>query len=388
MSDKAKATVMVVMGTRPEAIKLAPVILELKKSEKLTPYVVSTGQHREMLDQVNEVFGIVPDGELDVFQPGQTLNSILGKVISRIDEVLAEIEPAAIVVQGDTTTVAGAAIAGFNRSVPVVHVEAGLRSGNLFDPFPEEANRKLTGQVTSLHLAPTEQSKANLVAEAMNPDTIAVTGNTVIDALLFAAETEATFTDPQLTELAESGKRVLLTTAHRRENLGENMNSIGKALAELAHAYPEDVILFPIHRNPKVRSVILPHIEHLDNVIVTEPLPYSEFCHALKMSHIVLTDSGGVQEEAPSLSKPVLVMRLNTERPEAISAGTAKLVGTETSAIVTAVATLKDSQVEYDAMAHAVSPYGDGRAAERIVAAIEELLGVGSRMDDFTYVGR
>ena len=238
MSNEAKATVMVVMGTRPEAIKLAPVILELKKSEKLIPYVVSTGQHREMLDQVNEVFGIVPDGELDVFQPGQTLNSILGKVISRIDEVLAEVEPAAIVVQGDTTTVAGAAIAGFNRSVPVVHVEAGLRSGNLFDPFPEEANRKLTGQVTSLHLAPTEQSKANLVAEAMNPDTIAVTGNTVIDALLFAAGTEAKFTDPQLTELAESGKRILLTTAHRRENLGENMNSIGKALAELAHAYP------------------------------------------------------------------------------------------------------------------------------------------------------
>lgn len=381
-------TVMVVMGTRPEAIKVAPVILALQKSDKLQPYVVSTGQHREMLDQVNEVFGIVPDEELSVFEPGQTLNSILGKVISRMDEVFARVSPDAVIVQGDTTTVTGAALAAFNRSIPVVHVEAGLRSGNLFDPFPEEANRKVTGQVTSLHLAPTEQSKANLVGEGITPETIAVTGNTVIDALLFTVQNADPFSDPRVTELAESGKRVLLTTAHRRENLGENMVSIGRALAQLAEKYPEDAILFPIHRNPAVREAILPLIESYENVIVTEPLPYSEFCRALDMAHIVLTDSGGVQEEAPSLGKPVLVMRLNTERPEAVLAGTARLVGTDPEALVSAVSVLKDSEVEYETMAQAVSPYGDGQASERILAAIEDMLGVGERLPDFEYEGR
>lgn len=376
---------MVVMGTRPEAIKLAPVILSLQKSQTVEPVVVSTGQHREMLDQVNEVFGVKPDLDLDIFEPGQSLNTMLAKLITRVDAAITEIEPDALIVQGDTTSVSGAAMAAFYRSIPVVHLEAGLRSGNLFDPFPEEGNRLITGQVSSLHLAPTEQSKQNLIAEKFDEKKIVVTGNTVIDALLYATEEPKPFSDPRVAELAESGRDILLVTAHRRENLGENMESIGRAIAELAEKYHDKAVLFPIHRNPKVREAVLPHIEHLKNVIWTEPLPYGEFCHALKISHLILTDSGGVQEEAPSLGKPVLVMRKTTERPEALDAGNAKLVGADTGDIVEAVTTLVESDSAYAAMSKAINPYGDGYSSERVVAAVEELLGVGSRLPDFTY---
>ena len=384
----SKKKVMIVMGTRPEAIKMAPVILAMQQSSVLEPVVVSTGQHREMLDQVNEVFGIVPDMDLDIFEPGQSLNTMLAKVISGIDSAITEIDPDALLVQGDTTSVSGAAMAAFYRSIPVVHLEAGLRSGDLFDPFPEEGNRLITGQISSLHLAPTAQAKENLVREQFDAGQIAVTGNTVIDALLHATKQPKAFTDPRVAELAESGRDILLVTAHRRENLGENMDSIGSAIAELASTYPEKAVLFPLHRNPKVRESVLPHIEHLENVVWTEPLPYGEFCHALKISHIILTDSGGVQEEAPSLGKPVLVMRKTTERPEAIEAGNARLVGAQTESIVEAVRELAESEDAYQTMSHAVNPYGDGHSSERVVAAIAEMLGIGQRLPEFEYSSR
>lgn len=380
----SKKKIMIVVGTRPEAIKMAPVILAMLKSDVLQPVVVSTGQHREMLDQVNEVFGVTPDMDLDIFEPGQSLNTMLSKIITGIDSAITEIEPDALMVQGDTTSVSGAAMAAFYRSIPVVHLEAGLRSGNLFDPFPEEGNRLITGQISSLHLAPTDQAKANLVLERFNPDQVVVTGNTVIDALLHATKEPKPFTDARVAELAESGREILLVTAHRRENLGENMESIGRAIAHLATTYPEKAVLFPIHRNPKVREAVLPHLENLDNVVWTEPLPYGEFCHALKISHIILTDSGGVQEEAPSLGKPVLVMRKTTERPEAIDAGNARLVGAQTDSIVDAVTELTESREAYAAMSQAINPYGDGQSSERVVAAIAAMLGVGERMPEFS----
>lgn len=381
----SKKKIMIVMGTRPEAIKMAPVILAMQESDALQPVVVSTGQHREMLDQVNEVFGITPDMDLEIFEPGQSLNTMLAKLITRIDAAITEIEPDALLVQGDTTSVSGAAMSAFYRSIPVVHLEAGLRSGDLFDPFPEEGNRLITGQISSLHLAPTDQAKANLVRETFNPDNVVVTGNTVIDALLHATKEPKPFTDARVAELAESGRDIILVTAHRRENLGENMDSIGSAIAQLAASYPEKAILFPIHRNPKVREAVLPHIEHLDNVVWTEPLPYGEFCHALKVSHIILTDSGGVQEEAPSLGKPVLVMRKTTERPEALDAGNARLVGAQTETIVEAVTELIESEDAYSAMSQAINPYGDGRSSDRVVAAIAAMLGVGERLPEFAY---
>lgn len=379
----SKKNILVVMGTRPEAIKLAPVILALRDSDIFEPLVVSTGQHREMLAQVNAVFGIELDIDLDVFEPGQNLNKMLSKIIAGVDHVLEGYRPDAMIVQGDTTSVAGAALAGFNHGIPVIHLEAGLRSGDLFDPFPEEANRKVTGQVTSLHLAPTTQSKANLLAEGFDPDNIVVTGNTVIDALIQATQNPTPFSDKKVADLVESGRDILMVTAHRRENLGENMQDIGRAIALLAEKYTEKAVLFPIHPNPKVRGAVLPYIEHLDNVIWTEPLPYGEFCHALSAAHLVLTDSGGVQEEAPGLGKPVLVMRKTTERPEAVHSGNARLVGTDVATIVDTVTELTESEEAYSAMSKAANPFGDGRATERSLAGIAAMFDLGERMPDF-----
>lgn len=377
-------TVMLVYGTRPEAVKVAPVIKQLNLSDKLDPIVVSTGQHREMLAQMHEAFEITPDIDLDIFSAGQGLNEIAGKIFHHLDSVLEAHSPDALLVQGDTTTVAAAAIAAFNRSVPVVHLEAGLRSGNLFSPFPEEGNRKLTTQITSLHLAPTAEAKSNLLHDGVNPADIAVTGNTVIDTLLHAIEMKVPYGDQRISEALNKYDRALVVTSHRRENIGDPMRNIGAALAKIAQAYPKDAIIFPIHRNPAVRELIVPQLKGLENVIVTDPLDYLEFTQLLKDAHIVLTDSGGVQEEAPSLGKPVLVLRENTERPEAVTAGTVKLIGTDQERIVREVSELKDSEYAYVRMANAVNPYGDGQAAKRCVAAIEELLGLGQRLPDFT----
>ncbi|WP_238154360.1 non-hydrolyzing UDP-N-acetylglucosamine 2-epimerase [Ornithinimicrobium sufpigmenti] len=377
------ARVMTVYGTRPEAIKVAPIIRALEDSPLLESTTVVTGQHREMLDQVNEIFGIVPDHDLDVFAHGQGLNTLMAKVFERLDPVLERERPDALIVQGDTSTVAGASIAAFYRQIPVVHVEAGLRSGNIHSPFPEEANRKLTSQVTTLHLAPTPTSKQNLLREAIDESTVVVTGNTVIDALFHTVEQGLPITDPRLADLVAREAPLLLVTSHRRENWGGAMEGVGRALRHLAEAFPDVTTVLPAHRNPIVREAVLPHLEGLDNVVVTEPLAYGEFTRVMAASTVVLTDSGGVQEEAPSLGKPVLVMRENTERPEAVDAGTVRLIGTDQQRIIDEVTSLFTNEAAYAEMANAVNPYGDGRAAARSIAALEHLLVGGERLPDF-----
>ncbi|PRA06982.1 UDP-N-acetylglucosamine 2-epimerase (non-hydrolyzing) [Arthrobacter sp. MYb229] len=375
--------IMPIYGTRPEAIKVAPIVKALKEAKDFDCIVVVTGQHREMLDQVNELFGIKPDYDLDVIQPRQTLNGLLTKTIAGLDEIFEKEKPDAVVVQGDTTTSTAGAIAAFYRGIPVVHAEAGLRSYDLFSPFPEEANRKLTSQIASLHLAPTSLSKRNLERETFNSKDIVITGNSVIDALLTVVEKKIPFTDPQLEEIVNSGKRIVLVTTHRRENQGEPMRGIGRAIARLSVAEPDIQFILPLHRNPAVREALLPEIDGIPNVTLTEPLAYGEFTRIIDASTVVLTDSGGVQEEAPSLGKPVLVMRLNTERPEAVTAGTVRLIGTDEQRIFDSVSELLNDSAAYEEMANAVNPYGDGKASERTVAAIAELLGVGERIEEF-----
>lgn len=374
--------VMVVYGTRPEAVKVAPLIKALEADPRLVSVAVSTGQHREMLDQVNAMFGIRPKIDLSIMRPGQSLNGIVARVISQLDPVLDSVTPDFVVVHGDTSTAMAAGIAAFNREIPVVHLEAGLRTDDLRSPFPEEANRRLISRVASLNLAPTTTARDNLLRESVDPESIVVTGNTVIDALFEATGWDTQFEEPRLQEIAESGREVILVTTHRRENIG-TMSAIGRALHTLADRCPATAFVLPAHLNPKVRAAMFPQVEGLDNVIVTDPLPYDQFTKLLSVSKVVLTDSGGVQEEAPSLGKPVLVMRENTERPEAVTAGTVKLVGTDEDSIVAETSRLLDDADAYERMSNAVNPYGDGRAAERALNAIAELAGVGSRLPDF-----
>ncbi len=378
----SKPKIMTVYGTRPEAIKVAPVIKALENDERFESIAVSTGQHKEMLEQVNTMFGIEPKLDLHLMKPGQGLNEIVSRALMGLDEIIDAEQPDVIISQGDTSTAMTAALAGFHRGVKIVHLEAGLRTGDIHSPFPEEANRKLIGQVAELHLAPTAGSMENLRRENVRSKDIAVTGNTVIDALLEAASWDTEFEDAAVQEAAQSAKRLVVVTTHRRENL-EAMKEIGGAVKDLAETYPDINFVLPLHLNPKVREAVLPEVESLPNVIITDPLPYDQFTKLLDRATIILTDSGGVQEEAPALGKPVLVMRQNTERPEAVVAGTVKLVGTNRSLIVAEAKLLLDDDAAYEAMANAVNPYGDGKAAERAVAAIAELLGVGERLPDF-----
>lgn len=379
----SKPKIMTVYGTRPEAIKVAPVIKALEADDRFESIAVSTGQHKEMLEQVNSMFGIKPAYDLGLMKPGQGLNEIVSRALAGLDEIITEVEPDVIISQGDTSTAMAAAMAGFHRGVKIVHLEAGLRTGDIFSPYPEEANRKIIGQVASLHLAPTEGSLENLRVENFRSKDIVVTGNTVIDALLEAAGWDTTFADPKLQEAAASDERMVVVTTHRRENL-DAMKEIGGAVQDLAKAYPETYFALPLHLNPAVRQAVLPEVENLDNVIITDPLPYDQFTKLQGRATIILTDSGGVQEEAPSLGKPVLVMRQNTERPEAVVAGTVKLVGTNRSLIVAEAKLLLDDQAAFEAMANAVNPYGDGKGAERSVAAIGALLGLGERAENFS----
>lgn len=362
---------------------MAPIIALLQRSDLFKCVVTVTGQHREMLDQVNALFGIIPDHDLNILQQRQSLSDIMTRTIIGLDQLFQSGKPDAVIVQGDTTTSTAAAVAAFYHGIPVVHVEAGLRSGNLFSPFPEEANRKITSQIASLHLAPTATSKANLVAEGISVDDIVVTGNTVIDALLATVGKSIAFSDPQLELLATGDKQILLVTTHRRENQGAAMEGVGRALARIAEAEPDLVIVLPAHKNPVVREAVLPLLLDKKNVVVTEPLAYGEFTRLLSLAHIVLTDSGGVQEEAPSLGKPVLVMRDNTERPEAVEAGTVILIGTDEDTVVTEVARLLHDRHHFESMAKAVNPYGDGKAAERSVAALAKMLKIGHRIPEF-----
>ena len=377
-----KPKVMTVYGTRPEAIKVAPVIKALENDDRFESVVVSTGQHREMLEQVNKRFGIEPDHDMGLMKPGQSLNELVSRAIQGLDPIIKSEAPDVIISQGDTSTAMAAALAGFHSGVKIVHLEAGLRTGNIFSPFPEEANRKIIGQLASLHLAPTEQSKENLRRENFRSKDIVVTGNTVIDALLAAKEWDVAFDDERLQTLQDNDQKVVLVTTHRRENL-DAMTEIGGAVQDLAKAYPDYAFALPLHLNPKVRDAVLPEVEDLPNVIITDPLPYDQFTALLNRAYLVLTDSGGVQEEAPSLGKPVLVMRENTERPEAVVAGTVKLVGTDRGRIEAEAKNLLDQDAAYEAMANAVNPYGDGKAAERAVAAIAELTGIGERIEEF-----
>ncbi|OFT57377.1 non-hydrolyzing UDP-N-acetylglucosamine 2-epimerase [Corynebacterium sp. HMSC05E07] len=378
----SRPKIMTIYGTRPEAIKVAPIITALDRDERFESIAVSTGQHREMLEQVNTMFGIEPKLDLHLMVPGQGLNQIVSRALVGLDEIIDAEKPDVIIAQGDTSTAMAAALAGFHRGVKIVHLEAGLRTGDIDSPFPEEANRKIISQVAKLHLAPTEGSMENLRRENVRSKDIAVTGNTVIDALLEAASWNTEFEDPALQEATASDKRLVVVTTHRRENL-EAMKEIGGAVKDLAEAYPDINFALPLHLNPKVRDAVLPEVEALANVIITDPLPYDQFTKLQDRATIILTDSGGVQEEAPALGKPVLVMRQNTERPEAVVAGTVKLVGTNRSLIVAEAKLLLDDAAAYDAMANAVNPYGDGKGAARAVAAIAELLGVGERLPDF-----
>jgi UDP-N-acetylglucosamine 2-epimerase (non-hydrolysing) len=375
--------IMVIYGTRPEAVKVAPLIQALRRSPLFTPVVAVTAQHRSMLDQVNEVFGITPEFDLDIHQPGQTLTSITTRALAGVQQLLAGQRPDAVVVQGDTTTVFAAALAAFYERIPLVHLEAGLRTDDPYSPYPEEINRRLATQLAALHLAPTATSKANLLAENVDPATVVVTGNTVIDALLWTASRDLDYGHPALAGLDGSTTPVLLVTAHRRESWGAPLRAVGRALARIARAHPELRVVFPVHANPLVREAVLPAIGHLPNVTVTGPLPYGGFARLMKRATLILTDSGGVQEEGPSLGKPVLVMRDTTERPEAVEAGTVRLVGTDEDLIAKSASQLLTDPAAYAAMAGAINPYGDGHAARRSVAALACHFGLGPAAEEF-----
>lgn len=377
--------VAVIYGTRPEAIKMAPIVLALQADPRFRAVVVVTGQHREMLDQVNEHFGIVPDFDLDIHSPGQTLTDITTRTLNRLTEVIERARPDAVLVQGDTSTTFAASLAAFYAGVPVVHTEAGLRTRNPRSPFPEEINRRLTTQLASLHLTPTLEAKANLLRDNVDSDSVLVTGNSVIDALLLTVAAKPRVEEPALAARLDEGRPVILVTAHRRESWGEPLRQVGRALARLAEEFPGHDFIFPAHGNPRVREAIVPAVSGKPNVLVTGPLPYPQFCALLDRSLLVLTDSGGVQEEGPSLGKPVLVMRDTTERPEAVEAGTVELVGTDEDAIVAAVSGLLTEPAKYDRMARSLNPYGDGRTADRTVRALARFLGLGDSVEEFRH---
>lgn len=370
--------VVAVFGTRPEAIKMAPLVKLLEKDEEINCRVVVTAQHREMLDQVLSLFEIVPAHDLDIMRPGQSLFDITGRALGGLGPVLEEERPDLVLVHGDTTTTFVAALAAFYLQLPVGHVEAGLRTGNRYSPFPEEVNRSLTGVLAELHFAPTRTSRNNLLREGVAREQIFVTGNTVIDALLATVRPSYDFNGQgqALAGIDFDSRRVLLVTTHRRENLGEPMREIYRALAEITARYPDVEVVFPVHRNPAVRGVAEDVLGKLDRVHLVEPMDYEPFVNLMARSHLVLTDSGGMQEEAPSLGKPVLVLRNTTERPEAVEAGTVKLVGTGREAVLKETSRLLDEPDSYKAMSNAVNPYGDGRAAARIRAAIKYRYGL------------
>lgn len=377
-----RVDVMVVYGTRPEAVKMAPVVRALHASPLLDPVVLVTGQHREMLDQVHEVFGIVPDHDLDIHRTGQSLPSVTVDVVAGVTRVLQQTSPAAVLVQGDTTTTVSAALAAFYAGVPVVHLEAGLRTGDPRAPFPEEVNRRLTTQVASVHLAPTHRCRANLLRENVDPRTVHVTGNTVVDAIGWALRHGVGADAPLLRQVADHHRRVVLVTAHRRESWGAPLVRIARAVAEIARRNDDVVVVLPVHANPRVRAVLDAELGGVPNVVLTGPVAYGTFVHLLARAHLVLSDSGGVQEEAPTTRTPVLVLRSTTERVEALTAGTARLVGTRTARIVAEAQHLLDDDAAHARMADAVNPFGDGTAAERTVAALAHHVGLGPRPVD------
>lgn len=369
-----KIKVMTVFGTRPEAIKVAPLIRALEQGEHTESIVCVTAQHRQMLDQVLDIFRIKPDYDLDIMQPRQTLSTITEKSLHGLDEVLEEAKPDMVLVHGDTSTTFAGALAAFYHQIPVGHIEAGLRTYDKYSPFPEEMNRCLTGRIATLHFAPTARNRENLAREAIT-DGVTVVGNTVVDAIHMTVRDDFSFRDEQLKALDFEGNRVVLVTAHRRENYGEPMENICRAIAELSAAYEDVHFVYPVHLSPYVRETAEKYLGGNARVHLIQPLAVDEMHNLMARCFMIMTDSGGLQEEAPSLGKPVLVLRRETERPEAIDAGTVKLAGVEQREIVRLARELFDNPAAYAAMAHAINPYGDGKTSERIVQLIEQYFG-------------
>ena len=367
--------IAVIFGTRPDTIKMAPIILELQQHRHFTVTTIATAQHRQMLDQVLEVFNIHPDYDLNIMQPKQSLAQLTQNTVAALDDVLVETRPDMVLVQGDTTTTFVGSLAAFYRQIPVGHVEAGLRTQDKANPFPEEINRRLTSCIADLHFAPTSTAKKALVHENVQREKIIVTGNSVIDALAYAIKDTYTFPDGRLNEFVKEGRKIVLLTMHRRENWGRPMTGACEAVKALAKRYTDYRFVFPVHLNPIVREVVYPILGNLKNVILIEPLPYSDFVNLMARSHLILTDSGGVQEEGPSLGKPILVLRTVTERPEAVKYGTVKLVGLDPKTILSTARALLDNPKAYQKMAAATNPYGDGHASRRTVQALEHFFG-------------
>lgn len=365
-----KLKVMTVFGTRPEAIKMAPLALELKKYDDIQSIVCVTAQHRQMLDQVLEIFGITPDYDLDIMKERQTLVGITARVLEGLDEVIKKEQPDIVLVHGDTSTSFVAALAAFYNQVKVGHVEAGLRTYDKYSPFPEEMNRQLTGRIADLNFSPTEQNRQNLLKENVSDDIIYITGNTVIDALKTTVRDDYKFKDKCLKSLDFEKKRVIIVTAHRRENLGEPLENICNALKEIVAEYKDAELVYPVHLNPAVRETVFSILGDLDRVHLIDPIDVEELHNAMARSFMVMTDSGGIQEEAPALAKPVLVLRRETERPEAVKAGTVKIAGVDKNDIVRLAKELLDDKDAYNKMAHAANPYGDGEASRRTAEAI------------------
>jgi UDP-N-acetylglucosamine 2-epimerase (non-hydrolysing) len=367
-----KKKILTVFGTRPEAIKMAPLVHALANDQRFEAKCCVTAQHREMLDQVLELFEIKPDYDLDLMRVGQSLNEVTARILLELKPVLQEFKPDVVLVHGDTATTFAASLAAYYEQIPVGHVEAGLRTGNIYSPWPEEANRKLTGALTQYHFAPTETSQNNLLKENYDEENISVTGNTVIDALLMIKE-KIDNDDALQQHLSEQfpflneDKKLVLVTGHRRESFGGGFERICEALAFTAQKHPEAQVVYPMHLNPNVREPVNRILAGIDNVHLIEPQQYLPFIYLMNRAHIILTDSGGIQEEAPSLGKPVLVMRDTTERPEAVEAGTVKLVGTDVNRIVTGLTTLLQDEQAYKNMSFAHNPYGDGKACQRIL---------------------
>lgn len=377
--------VLTVIGTRPEAVKLAPIVLELQNHpDFFTSQVCVTAQHREMLDQVLDLFQIVPDIDLNLMRPGQSLSELTSRIISNMDEVLKDNKPDLVLVQGDTTTVMAVSLVAFYHQIMVGHVEAGLRSYDKYSPFPEEVNRCLTGVLSNYHFAPTETARQALLAENFNNDDIYVTGNPVIDALhMIVKRPPSDYVQDLLDTVGvngENGRKLILVTAHRRENFGERIENICVALKSLVERNPEIVIVYPVHLNPNVQEPVYRLLGNIPRIHLIDPVEYDTMAHLLNTAHLILTDSGGIQEEAPSLGKPVLVMRTETERPEAVQSGTAKLVGPFTESIIQETEKLLHDDMAYTKMAQAQSPYGDGHAAQRIVQICREMFTSKSRL--------
>lgn len=365
--------IALIFGTRPEAIKMAPIVKELKRQDDIETIVCVTGQHREMLDQVLDVFNIEPDYDLDIFKPGQSLTDITVNSLQGIEKVLEKEKPDVLLVQGDTTTVFSGALAAFYQQIKIGHVEAGLRTGNIYSPYPEEANRKMVGTITNYHFCPTDANRQNLLKEGYKDEDIYITGNTVIDALKYTVKDDYVFADEKLNALDYENEKIILLTSHRRENLGQPMKNIFSAVRDEIKDRKDVKVVFPIHLNPKVRDIAHEVFDGMDQVIFIEPLDYLPFTNLMNKVYLVMTDSGGVQEEAPSLGKPILVLRNETERMEGIEANTARLVGTDYEAIRKNLRELLDDKAAYDQMAHAQNPYGDGTAAEQIVKILKDL---------------